>query len=140
MSSQQPQQLSLPQKVHDDAVNVMTEKGDNASCWGRTFSCGGCISKNAVFVIATVIGLAILILGLLALAGCFAPQTGAGMGQMLQQIKEATTYLATQLGTKAHVIAILGTSVGLAFTFSGVVGSAVEKCRRTIETSTTTSP
>lgn len=134
----EPRMLILPEKVHDDAVSILTNKGESTSCWGRSFSCGGCISKNAVFVIATVTGLAILILGLLALAGCFAPQT-AGMGQMLQQIKEATIYLATQLGTKAHVIAILGTSVGLALTFSGLVGSAVEKCKRTIQTSTTAS-
>ncbi len=45
MSSQQPQQLSLPQKVHDDAVNVYDQKGDNALAGEERFHAEAAFQK-----------------------------------------------------------------------------------------------
>jgi uncharacterized membrane protein YkgB len=100
-----------------------------ATCCGRKVTTVECISKKTAFTVATIIGSILLVLGLLALAGYFAP-AGGNAASLLQKLNTVATFVATKLGSDLFTLAMFATAIGGALTLTGVIGLYIE-CRRT---------
>jgi len=106
------------------------------TCCGRKVSLCTCMSKNTFFTISIIVGTALLIVGLLALSGYFAPASGGS--SILQQLSSAANFVATNLGSDLFTLAMFTTSLGLALTLTGIGGLCIEKCGNTPAKKTST--
>jgi len=97
------------------------------TCCGRKVSRCDCLSKKIFFVIATVVGSILLILGLLALIGYCAPASGGGI--ILQKLNAAATFVAAKLGSDLFTLSLFTVAIGFGFTLSGSVGLGLEHCQ-----------
>ena len=95
---------------------------------GREVSRCSCISQKTLFTIMTIVGSILLILGVIALAGYFAPTSGGGFADLLQKINSTGNFVATKLGSDLFTLSMFTVSFGAAFTFCGSVGLCINKC------------
>lgn len=99
------------------------------SC-GRTVGLCDCISSKTVFAISTLAGVLFLAIGLLALAGYFAPAGGGSVGEILRQIQTVANCVATKLGSDLLALAIFTSVFGFVFSATGIAGLALGKGNR----------
>lgn len=98
---------------------------------GRKASCCRGSSTRALLIIATVVGSVLLVLGLIALAGYFAPQGGAGgFAEFLHKVNTVTTNIATSMGSDPFLLVMFTTAFGVGFTTLGTGGLISLKCRK----------
>jgi hypothetical protein len=95
-------------------------------CCGRKASLCHCISAKTLFTITTIVGAALLVLGVLAIIGYCAPASGGGSA-VLQKIHFAASLVATKMGSDLFTLAMFATSFGTALTLTGVVGLCIER-------------
>lgn len=104
----------------------------NAFC-GRKVSRCDCISIQTVYTVAAVLGVALLLIGLIGLAGHCAPPTSPGLASpLLQKLNAGLTFVATKLGTDPLILVAFPTAFGAALTLTGVVGFALHKRAQTL--------
>lgn len=101
------------------------------TCLGREVSLCNCISKRTLYSITTIFGTLLLIAGVLALAGHFAPASGNGLVTFLQQVNSVATIVATKLGSDLFTLSVFTAAFGTAFTLTGGVGLFVEYHQQT---------
>ena len=124
-----PTELIPKQDSHTTDLSKEQQKGQGPTCCGRKISLCDCITPKQLFIISGIVGGILLVLGLLALAGTFAPQTGGSVTTIVQNLKNATEIVASGLGTDAFTLSIFTASFGAAFTFSGIVGFIIQHFR-----------
>lgn len=111
---------SLPQPSERETRHI--------SYCGRTFCRCDCISPKTLFTISAIVGVVLLLIGALALLGYSAPTVGGGvLSPMLQKLNTALSFLATHLGTDPLILAAFPTAFGVALSFTGCVGLAINK-------------
>ncbi|MCH9625977.1 MAG: hypothetical protein S4CHLAM123_11630 [Chlamydiales bacterium] len=84
---------------------------------GRKVNPFSCLDSKVIFTVSGIAGSVLLLIGVLALIGSFAPASTA--------LAAITTFVAAQLGSEALTLAIFITAFGLGFTASGVVGGTM---------------
>jgi uncharacterized membrane protein YkgB len=114
-----------------DAAELVLQDPVNRkpTCCGKKIVTCDSTAKKTFFIIATLIGAILLILGLLALAGYFAPSAGGGVATVLQKLNTAATFVASSLGSDLFTISILAVSIGGACALGGAVGLCVNRCQ-----------
>ncbi len=102
-------------------LGVLLDASEGTFC-GRKASLCNCISTETVYTVASVIGLALLIIGIVGLIGHCAPTTAAGTGSpLLQKLNAAVTFVSMQIGTDPLILVSFPTAFGIALSVTGVV-------------------
>ncbi|NGX62030.1 MAG: hypothetical protein K940chlam9_01523 [Chlamydiae bacterium] len=130
--------LILTSPVHQDSSTNIPDAPNSkrggvdessSSCWGRMFTSGK-PSKKTLFMTASAVGLILFTIGLVALAGCYAPQTStADWIKILHAAHKVTVAAASALATNPVLLSMIVLGIGSGLTFGGVAGAMVEKCR-----------
>ena len=103
-------------------MDPLLETSESTFC-GREVSLFDCISIKTVYTVTTIIGIALLIIGIVGLIGHCAPTTAAGTGSpIFQKLNAAVCFVSTRLGTDPLILVAFPTAFGIALSVTGCVG------------------